>query len=133
MSEIIRERTLKAFTPSTLVDEEALQHELALIRERGYALDDEEYEVGVRCIGAPIFDHTGFAIAAIGIGGPSARITEARIDELATLVMHAAKGLSRRMGAEQAGAFVHPQFRVRTTSPSSTPSARMAAAASVGT
>lgn len=131
MRTIIAERKLARFTPSTLTDEDALEEELAIIRERGYALDDEEYEVGVRCIGAPIFDHTGLAIAAIGIGGPSARITEGRIAELSELVMNAAKGLSRRMGAEQAGAFVHPQLQIRTDGPlkSTSQRSRMAAVA----
>lgn len=114
--EIIRQRGLDRYTPGTITEEWALEQELARIRQQGYAVDNEEYEEGLRCVGAAIFDHTGNAIAAIGIGGPVTRVTPARVDELAELVIRAAKGLSRRMGAEQAGAFVHPQLRVRTTS-----------------
>ena len=113
--EIIRQRGLSRFTQNTITEEWALEQELARIRQQGYAIDSEEYEDGLRCVGAAIFDHTGHAIAAIGIGGPVTRVTPARVDELAELVMRAAKGLSRRMGSEQAGAFVHPQLRVRTT------------------
>lgn len=120
VAQIVRQRGLGRYTPKTIVDEKALDAELARIREQGYAIDDEEYEDGLRCVGAAVFDHTGHAIAAIGIGGPVTRVTPARIDELAELVMRAAKGLSKRMGAEQAGAFVHPQLRVRTTAHPST-------------
>ncbi len=132
--EIVRQRGLDRYTQNTITEEWALEQELARIRQQGYAVDSEEYEEGLRCVGAAIFDHTGQAIAAIGIGGPVTRVTPARVEELAGLVRHAAKGLSRRMGAEQAGAFVHPQLRVRTTasthqSPSDRPAANGSASA----
>lgn len=115
VAQIVRQRGLGRYTAKTIIDADALEAELSRIRDQGYATDDEEYEEGLRCVGAAVFDHTGHAIAAIGIGGPVTRVTPARVDELAELVMRAAKGLSKRMGAEQAGAFVHPQLRVRTT------------------
>jgi DNA-binding IclR family transcriptional regulator len=119
--EIVRQRGLDRYTQNTITEDWALEQELARIRTQGYAVDSEEYEEGLRCVGAAIFDHTGQAIAAIGIGGPVTRVTPARVDELAGLVMSAAKGLSKRMGAEQAGAFVHPQLRVRTTASTNQP------------
>ncbi|MEQ8834367.1 MAG: IclR family transcriptional regulator [Miltoncostaeaceae bacterium] len=116
VAEIIRERGLSAYTPHTIVDEATLDHELVRIRERGYAIDNEEYDEGLRCIGAPVRDHTGRVVAALGIGGPVTRITPARVEELATLVMAAASGLSRRLGAHQSEAYAPATLRVRTTS-----------------
>lgn len=131
--EIVAQRGLARYTPSTLTELWALEEELARIRQQGYAVDNEEYEEGLRCVGAAIFDHTGHAIAAIGIGGPVTRVTPARIHDLSELVIRTAKGLSRRMGAEQAGAFVHPQLRVRTTASPSPSTTDRAASAPSGT
>jgi DNA-binding IclR family transcriptional regulator len=116
LAEVVRERGLAAYTPHTIVDAAALDLELAHIRERGYAVDNEEYDEGLRCIGAPVRDHSGRVVAALGIGGPVTRITPARVDELATLVMAAAAGLSRRLGAHQSEAYAPATLRVRTTS-----------------
>ena len=111
---LISERGLHRCAPNTMTDPDRLREELARIRRQGYAVDDEEYEEGLRCIGAPIVGHTGQVVAAIGIGGPVTRVTPTRIAELAELVMAAAASLSRRMGAEQSGAYAPTAFRVRT-------------------
>lgn len=116
LAEIVRERGLAAYTPHTIVDPTALDLELSRIRERGYAIDNEEYDEGLRCIGAPVRDHSGRVVAALGIGGPVTRITPARVEDLSTLVMAAASGLSRRLGAHQSGAYASATLRVRTTS-----------------
>lgn len=116
VDEIIKERGLSAYTPHTIVDADALHQELALIRERGYAVDNEEYDEGLRCIGAPVRDHTGRVVAALGIGGPVTRVTPVRVEELSTLVMAAAAGLSRRLGAHQSEAYAPATLRVRTPS-----------------
>ena len=113
--EIVRERGLSAYTPNTIVDPAALELELTRIRERGYAVDNEEYDEGLRCIGAPVRDHSGHVVAALGIGGPVTRVTPARVEELSTLVMAAAAGLSRRLGAHQSEAYASATLRVRTT------------------
>lgn len=114
LAEIVRERGLAAYTPHTIVDPAALDNELLRIRERGYAVDNEEYDEGLRCIGAPVRDHSGRVVAALGIGGPVTRITPARVEELSTLVMAAASGLSRRLGAHQSEAYAPATLRVRT-------------------
>jgi len=111
---LISERGLDRCTPNTITDPALLREELARVRAQGYAVDDEEYEEGLRCIGAPIVGHTGQVVAAMGIGGPVTRVTPTRIDELAELVMTAAGSLSRRMGAEQSGAYAPTALRVRT-------------------
>jgi IclR family acetate operon transcriptional repressor len=115
LRQIVGEGPLGAFTPHTITDPSELEAELERIRAQGFAVDNEEYDEGLRCIGAPIYDHSGRAVAALGIGGPVTRITPERVDELAELVMAAARGLSRRLGAHQSGAYATPALRVRTT------------------
>lgn len=113
-AQLIAERGLTKFAPNTITDPDALLAELDLVKQQGFAVDDEEYEEGLRCIGAPIIGHTGHVVAAIGIGGPVTRVTPQRVTELAELVMSAAGNLSRRMGAEQSGAYAPTALRVRT-------------------
>jgi len=98
---IIAEKGLPGFTSHTITDAVRLHEDLAAIRERGFSVDNEEYDEGLRCIGAPVWDHTGHVVAAIGIGGPVTRVTPDRIDELSLLVMDAAKSLSHRLGANR--------------------------------
>jgi DNA-binding IclR family transcriptional regulator len=121
LEEWIAERGLVGFTANTITDAAQLRAELTAIRERGYAVDNEEYDEGLRCIGAPVWDHNGRVVAAVGIGGPVTRITPARIEELAELVMAAARGLSRRLGAHQSGAYTSPGVRLRTSGEQSPP------------
>jgi IclR family KDG regulon transcriptional repressor len=113
---IVAERGLAAYTPHTITDLPRLEAELERIRALGYAVDNEEYDEGLRCIGAPVRDHSGHVVAALGIGGPVTRITPDRVDPLAELVMTAARGLSRRLGAHRSGAYAPAALRVRTTS-----------------
>jgi DNA-binding IclR family transcriptional regulator len=111
---IANERGLAACTVSTITSLERLESELATIREQGYAVDNEEYDDGLRCIGAPIKDHTGQVVAAIGVGGPITRVTPERVADLAELVRDAARGLSRRLGAGPTGRHATSAVRVRT-------------------
>jgi DNA-binding IclR family transcriptional regulator len=82
----------------TITSQEALRRELHQIREQGYATAVEELEVGLVAIGAPVYNHTGEAVAAISVGGPSVRLTKARWGEVAKLVKEAAGRISERMG-----------------------------------
>jgi DNA-binding IclR family transcriptional regulator len=118
---IVEERGLAAYTSNTITDLARLEAELVRIRSRGYAVDNEEYDEGLRCIGAPIQDHTGHVVAALGIGGPVTRVTPGRVGELAELVMAAAKGLSRRLGAHQSEAFASAALRVRASTSTEAP------------
>lgn len=95
---IIRRVGLRRFTPNTITDPEKLKAELALVRERGYAVDNEEHEIGIRCVGAPIRDETGAVIASCSISGPAGRMTDERIAELAPQVMRVAAAISQRLG-----------------------------------
>lgn len=89
--------SLERFTPKTIRNKRVLQGHLEEIRRAGYALDDEEFDPGVRCIAVPVFDHRGRLAGTIGISGPSSRITPARLPELAALVVETGKELSARL------------------------------------
>ncbi|MCC7320124.1 MAG: IclR family transcriptional regulator [Rubellimicrobium sp.] len=75
-----------AYTPRTLTTARALADEIARTRSRGYAIDDEEFAHGVRCVARPIHDAHGAMIAAIGVSGPSVRVTDERLNELGRIV-----------------------------------------------
>lgn len=85
-------------TENTITDAEGLRAELARVRRVGYAIDDVENEDGVRCVGAPVFDHRGAPVAAFSVAGPVSRMTRERIAGLAPRIAEAGADLSRRLG-----------------------------------
>jgi DNA-binding IclR family transcriptional regulator len=85
---------LKAYTEKTITSPARLREELEVIRQRGYAHDDEEFEVGVRAVSAPIRDIDGNLIAALSMPGPTNRITPERIPEIAQALVEAAEAVS---------------------------------------
>jgi IclR family acetate operon transcriptional repressor len=95
---IIKKHGLPRFTPKTLVTPAELKSDLKVCRQRGYAIDDEEHEEGVRCVAAPVMDHFGFPTAALSLSAPSFRITIAKVPMLAEFVCRAAMALSREWG-----------------------------------
>lgn len=97
VEEIIREG-MPARTPYTITSLAALHAELERVRAEGFATDDQENEVGVRCVGAPIFDYTTKVIGAISVSGPANRLSKERCLELGPLVRDAALEVSKRMG-----------------------------------
>lgn len=91
LAEIVEETGLPARTDRTITDREELEAHLATIRERGYAVDDEERARGVRCVGAPLLDDAGGVLGAISISGPAQRMTDDRIEsELRNLLLRSA-------------------------------------------
>ncbi|MEW6545853.1 MAG: IclR family transcriptional regulator [Bacillota bacterium] len=90
---IVSARGLPRFTPNTITDEQALLAELALTRERGFAIDNEEMEIGLYCVAAPVCDAHGSVVAALSISGPAARLSP-RCEELARAVKQAASEVS---------------------------------------
>jgi DNA-binding IclR family transcriptional regulator len=90
---------LKCFTPNTITDRNELRKQLKTIAEQGYAIDNEELDIGVRCIGAPIRDYTRRIIGAVSISGPTMRLTDERMEkELIPIVMRAAEEISTKLG-----------------------------------
>jgi DNA-binding IclR family transcriptional regulator len=78
---------LVAYTPRTLTTKRALAEDLARIRRLGYAIDDGEFTNGIRCVARPVYDESGFMIAAVGLSGPSVRVDQARLTELGSIVL----------------------------------------------
>ena len=85
-------------TEHTLTTVTELRRECELTRKRGYSLDDEEFNHGVRCLAAPVFASGGNVAAAIGITAAAIRFTRERIPEMAAAVRDAAANLSRLLG-----------------------------------
>lgn len=90
---------LPARTLKTITDLQTLKLELNKVRQSGYAVDDEETIEGVRCIAAPILDHSGQVIAAIGISGPATRVTARTLPIIAATVVEVARQASTALGA----------------------------------
>ncbi|MEO6349147.1 MAG: IclR family transcriptional regulator [Candidatus Limnocylindrales bacterium] len=99
LADVIERHGLPSFTPATIIERHILVAELASIRERGYAVDDEEIEPGLRCIAAPIRGHSGDVVAAISIAGPSSRVRREEVDRYADRVVAAARQASAALGA----------------------------------
>lgn len=89
---------LRAFTPKTLATPDLLRAELGHARDQGFALDDEEREVGVCCVAAPIFDRFGRCVAALSISGPTTRMSRERAISLGPQVRRAADACSLALG-----------------------------------
>lgn len=85
-------------TRRTITTRAALETELQLIRRRGFGMDNEEIEEGLRCVGAPIFNHRGDVVAAISVAGPVFRVTKQRLPEIVRAVKRAARDLSHDLG-----------------------------------
>jgi DNA-binding IclR family transcriptional regulator len=97
--ELVASLELVPRTDNTIVAADALQAELALVAERGWALDMQEFDYGLICVAAPIFDHTGRITAAISAAGPEARMPTDRLPAVGASVAGAAADISRRLGA----------------------------------
>ncbi len=89
---------LPAHTLRTLTTEQAVRDELRVTRERGYAIDDEEFHEGVRCLAASVRDSTGSVVAALGISGPAQQFSAGSLHLLAPEVVAGASQLSQRLG-----------------------------------
>lgn len=89
---------IRRLTKNTIVEFGALMEEIGIIRQKGYALDNEENELGVRCIAACVLDYSGSANHAFSVSAPTARMSDIRIDELSGYVLETKRGLSRELG-----------------------------------
>jgi len=98
VSEVIRSIEFKRFTRNTITRASHLKEEFDRIRKRGYAIDNEELEEDLRCIGAPVFDHAGVVIAALGIAGPTYRVGGGHLPHLIEAVLSASRRLSSSLG-----------------------------------
>ena len=94
------ERELKRYTEHTITRPDALRTELQTIRDRGFALDGEERNLGMRCIAAPVFDHNKMVVAGVSVSGPTSRVTPDKIEPFSAAALSAARDLSLSIGGE---------------------------------
>ncbi|HVH88841.1 MAG TPA: IclR family transcriptional regulator [Terriglobales bacterium] len=90
--------SFERFTPHTIRGAVQLRKEFAVIRQRGYSLDNEEAYLGSRCIGAPIFEASGKIAAALSVSGPTTRVTREKVPAFAAAAKNAAMAVSRTLG-----------------------------------
>lgn len=95
---LVAARPLKRYTPKTITSAPALERELDEVRRRGYAVDEEEFEDGIRCIAAPVRDYRGRVVAALSVSVPAGRLPRARTASLAEQVLDTARLVSEALG-----------------------------------
>lgn len=95
---LLERLTFTPLTPSTIVSLKDFQRDLAETRARGFAIDDEENEVGGRCVAAPILDHRGKVVAALSVSSPVSRTPDEVLAERGHQVGAAAQAISRQIG-----------------------------------
>lgn len=96
--DILKRKGMPQMTSHSITTIPAFLDELALVRKQGFALDDEECEIGARCIAAPVRNHLGRIIASMSISGPTTRMNPARVKEYTPLVTKYALKLSLALG-----------------------------------
>ncbi len=89
---------LKKFTDNTFITIETLQEELNMIRNQGYALDNEECEVGIKCIAVPVRDYTGKIVAALSLSAPISRLNAHRSMEIILFLKQISQRASLELG-----------------------------------
>lgn len=98
LAELFEHMRLTKRTSHTLTTLSDIRREAEATRKRGYSLDDEEFNLGVRCLAAPVYDSGSICVGAIGITAATLRFPKERIPAMAVLVKAAANELSRLLG-----------------------------------
>jgi IclR family transcriptional regulator, KDG regulon repressor len=104
---ILSQLQFRRITPNSIGSMQELQTHLRKVRRNGYACDLEENEPHIRCIAAPIWDHTGAVHAAVSITGPAVRMFITRLRQLAPLIQNAGNKISRELGYQASDASQH--------------------------
>jgi len=98
LAAILPQLEFRRLTANSIGSLQELQTHLQKVRKNGYACDLEEYEPHIRCIAAPIWDHSGAVNASVSITGPAVRMSFTRLRQLAPLIQDASKRISRGLG-----------------------------------
>lgn len=98
VEEAVRKHGLDQLTRKTITTMLDLRADLAKVRSLGYAIDDEEHEEGVLCVGAPVWSVGDYPIAAISVSGPIFRLSHEKVPAVAESIMTIAKALSHELG-----------------------------------
>lgn len=101
IARVLEQTEFTRYTPRTMTTLRELIPHLEAVHERGYAVDDEEFDSGVRCVAAAIRDHRGKVVASMGVSGPSIRVTLERVPELGEIAIQAAGQVSRLIGYQE--------------------------------
>lgn len=88
---------LVRFTPNTMTDREEIMEELRRVKRRGYALDNEERDPHVRCVGVPVYNAAGQLVAGMSTSGPSQIMTDAKLLECSNILRSAALKMKERI------------------------------------
>jgi DNA-binding IclR family transcriptional regulator len=98
LAEFVRSADLRPLTPKTITSASQLRQELERVRAQGYAVDDEEFAQGIRCLAAPVRNFSGQVAAAVGVSGPVWRVSLDRVAQLTEFVVQAGHRLSEGLG-----------------------------------
>jgi len=99
LDRIVADKGLTAFTPQTITDLDRLKEELRIVRRNGFAIDREEFQPGVICIGAAIRDHAGAVVGSISVSSPLFRATEDYVADIKRHLISATNEMSSELGA----------------------------------
>lgn len=99
MEKLLNEQSFPKNTTNTCTDPKALKKVLLQVRENGFAIDDQEYAIGIRCVAAPVFNHLGQAVAALNITGSIFTLSDERLDSLVEEAKKAAYRASKKLGS----------------------------------
>jgi DNA-binding IclR family transcriptional regulator len=97
MEAIVRQQGMKKRTPKTINTMSRLLADLDLVREQGYAVDNEENSLGARCLGAPISDAAGNVAAALGVSGTLTQVDEENLPRIVDALKESARRISRQL------------------------------------
>jgi IclR family transcriptional regulator, acetate operon repressor len=100
LAAIIRRHGLRRMTPKSIIRAGNLREVLKRVRTQGYAVDDEESTIGLRCIAAAVYDEHGEALAAISASGPATRIGDQRLADLGRMVADTAREITTAVGGK---------------------------------
>ncbi|MFL6516835.1 MAG: IclR family transcriptional regulator, partial [Bacillus sp. (in: firmicutes)] len=106
VNRILSSINLESFTKHTMTNIEEIKEHLHSIREQGYAVDDEEIELGLKCIAAPIFNHQGNVIASISCAAPKMRLDEDQLPRVIAGIKRAAAEISGCLGYKGKSTFI---------------------------
>jgi IclR family acetate operon transcriptional repressor len=98
VEKIIADEGMIPSTPNTIADMDTLKEELVEFKKQGYAIDNEEWETGIRCVAVPVFQKEHIVVGAISVSGPAGRLLQDNDDEIAELIKIGAERLSAKLG-----------------------------------
>lgn len=94
---LLSQSKLDRYTPHTITRRSDLERELEKVRRLGYAVDDEEYYEGIRCVGVPVLGRAGIVLGGLSVAGPINRMTRDRLEQLAALLGEGAKEIANEV------------------------------------